>query len=54
MSGAKSGADDDRGRSSDITLDATTTRLPAVPSFLASSPAATLLTSGATQVGNFT
>lgn len=43
---------DERGtRSSDITLEATTTRRTPDPSFLVSSAADTLLTSGGTQFG---
>lgn len=54
-SGAISGAEAEEraARSSDITLEATTTRRPAVPSLLVSSATAAPLISGATQVGNF-
>lgn len=54
ISGASSGADDRGTRSSDMTLEATTMRRPLEPSFLVSSAADTLLTSGETHFGVFT
>lgn len=53
MSGASRGAEERGTRSSDITLEATTTRRPLEPSVRVSSGADTLLTSGETQVGIF-
>lgn len=54
MGRAESVADDRVVRSSDMTLEATIMRRPVAPSFLVSSEADTLLTSGATHFGNFT
>lgn len=53
MSGVGSGAEERGTRSSDMTLEATTTRRPLEPSLRVSAAAETLLTSGETQVGIF-